>query len=404
MTDNGVLLIGDGDSEVVERTLVRSGRTVVRVTDPDEALAGLGGHAVVVIDVVPPPAIVTEVIKRFRANEAFAGTPVLAITSSADVEQRIALLEAGADDVMIRPLDERELEARVEALDLRHRRSTTLYGPALVVSSTKRMGKRLVVVFSPKGGVGTTTVAVNLGLALAGRSPDGVALIDLTPGGGHVAANLNVRPKATIADLANDTSLAKDGNAMRSTYLTAAERGVLVMAGVPNPSSGALLTAEVVEAILEGTLETVSTVVVDAGSHVDERSLAALGLADDVVVPVTPDYPALQSAHVFFDYLTETGTTISEPVIVVNETYAHQVLGPDDIKNALQKRVAARIPYDPLLFVRAANEGRPVLVAAPASPPAKRFEDLAAIILGEDTPQVHADTRRRGFAAIFGRG
>src|SRR3990172_10865888 len=111
------------------------------------------------------------------------------------------------------------------------RPSTTLYGPALVVSSTKRMGKRLVVVFSPKGGVGTTTVAVNLGLGMAGRSPDGVALIDLTPGGGHVASNLNVRPKATIADLANDTSLAKDQGAMRSTYLTAAERGVLVMAG-----------------------------------------------------------------------------------------------------------------------------------------------------------------------------
>jgi len=171
VTDSGVLLIGDGDSEAVERILVRAGRTVVRVSDPEEALGAPGGHAVVVIDSVPPPATIADVVKRFRASEGFAGTPVLAITSSSDVEQRIALLEAGADDVMIRPLDERELEARVEALDLRRRRSTTLQGPSLVVSSTKRSGKRLIVVFSPKGGVGTTTVAVNLALALV-EGPD----------------------------------------------------------------------------------------------------------------------------------------------------------------------------------------------------------------------------------------
>ncbi|HSL97379.1 MAG TPA: AAA family ATPase [Candidatus Deferrimicrobiaceae bacterium] len=404
MTDSSVLLIGDGDSEAVERILVRAGRTVARVSDPEEALAGPGGHAVVVIDSVPPPATVADVVKRFRASEGFVGTPVLAITSSADVEQRIALLEAGADDVMIRPLDERELEARVEALDLRSRRSTTLQGPTLVVPSTKRSGKRLIVVFSPKGGVGTTTVAVNLALALAGRSPDEVALIDLTPGGGHVAANLNVRPKATVADLANDTALAKDASALRTTYLVKAERDLLVLAGAPTPGSGELLTTENVETILEGVLEAVPTVVVDAGSHVDDRSITALGMADDVVVPVTPDYPALQSAHVFFEYLGETGTTISEPVVVVNEMYAHQVLGPDDIRTALQKRVAVRIPYDPLLFVRAANEGRPVFAAAPTSPPAKRFEELAAIIVGEDVPQPDTDTRRRGLAALFGRG
>src|SRR5207247_8617214 len=65
------------------------------------------------------------------------------LTSTDDVEERIRLLEAGADDVMIRPIDERELDARVEALDLRHRRSKELR-PSTLVAATRRPGRRLI--------------------------------------------------------------------------------------------------------------------------------------------------------------------------------------------------------------------------------------------------------------------
>jgi pilus assembly protein CpaE len=404
VTDTGVLLIGDDGSEAVEQMLARAGRTVVRVEDPERALATAKGKAVIVIDSVPPTITFAELCRRIRGDEDLAGVPILAILASTDVEDRIELLESGADDVMVRPVDERELEARLEALDLRHRRTSTLPSPSLFVAPTRRSGKRLIVVFSPKGGVGTTTIAVNLALALAARAPDQVALADITPASGHVAANLDVNPKLTITDLARDPTAARDVKTLNTTYLAAAARGLRVLAGARNSGDGAILNGELTETILEGLLEARPMVVVDAGSHLDDRSIGALGLADDVVVPVTPDYPALQSTHAFFEYLTTTGTTIAEPIIVVNETYAHQVLGPDDIQNALQKRVAARIPYDPLLFVRAANEGKPLLLTAPSSAPARRFDELAGIIVGEDAPRVASDTRRRGFAGLFSRG
>ncbi len=403
MTDSAVLIIGDGGSETVERILARAGRTVTRIADVDEAVAAAGQHAVVVIDSVPEPRTAVELCRLLRTAEGSAQTPILAITSATDVEVRIALLEAGADDVMIRPIDERELEARVEALDLRHRRTEELR-PSLVLERTRRGGKRLIVVFSPKGGAGTTTIAVNLALAIAKRAPGQVGLVDLTPSSGHVASNLDVHPKLTIADLARDVAAARDVEGIRNAYLVADARGLRVLAGAPDPAAGALVTSEVVTAVLEGVLTTVPIVIVDAGAHVDERVLTALGLADDVVVPVTPDYPALKSTHTFFEYLAETGTTIAEPIVVINEIYAHQVLSPADIQAALQKRVAVRVPYDPLLFVRAANEGRPVMVAAPTSPPARRFDELAMVILGEDAPQVAAEPRRRGFGGLFSRG
>jgi Flp pilus assembly CpaE family ATPase len=88
---------------------------------------------------------------------------------------------------------------------------------------------------------------------------------------------------------------------------------------------------------------------------------------------------------------------------VVNEIYALQTLTPGDIENALGRRVAIRIPYDPLLYLRAANQGTPVFAAAPTSQPARRYDQLAAILLGEDAPVAATEQRRRGLSGIFGR-
>jgi pilus assembly protein CpaE len=144
--------------------------------------------------------------------------------------------------------------------------------------------------------------------------------------------------------------------------------------------------------------------VVDLGSHLDDRVMASIEAADDVVIVVTPDFPALKAVHSFFEFLGQTGSKASEPTVVVNETYALQTLTPGDIENALGRRVAIRIPYDPLLYLRAANSGTPVFASAPTSQPARRYDQLAGVLLGEDAPGAGNEPRRRGLAAIFGRG
>ena len=402
MTDTRILLLGSAASETLDKVLGKAGRAMTRIDDPEKLAAAAADHDVVVLDAVPPPRSVTDVTRELRAVADLADVPILAITSSDDVEERIRLLEAGADDVMIRPIDERELDARVEALDLRHRRSKELR-PSTFVAATRRPGRRLVVVFSPKGGVGTTTIAVNLALAIGARMPDASAVVDLTPMGGHVATHLDIRPKLTIADLIRDSQGLISPEILRTTYLTRHERGVQVLAGSPSPTTAPLMSGEDATRTLEGLLAAVPNVVADLGSQLDERVVASLEAADDVVVVVTPDFPALKATHAFLEYLGEAGSKIAEPTIVVNEIYALQTLTPGDIENALARRVAIRIPYDPLLYLRAANQGTPVFAASPTSQPARRFDQLAAILLGEDAPVAAPEQRRRGLAGVFGR-
>ena len=403
MADTRILLLGNAASDPLVKVLGRAGRALTRIDDPSQIVTSGAEYDVIVLDAAPSAGSLADLCREVRAAPGLAEVPILAITSTDDVEERIRLLEAGADDVMIRPVDERELDARVEALDLRHRRSRELR-PSTIVASTRRPGQRLIVVYSPKGGVGTTTVSVNVALAIAARAPDGVALVDLTSMGGHVCTHLDLRPKLTITDLMRDSQGMISPEVLRSTYLTRHDGGVLVLAGAPAPSTATLMTGEETTQILEGVLAAVPTVVVDLGSHLDERVTAAIDAADDVVIVVTPDFPALKAVHSFFEYQAETGSQAHEPTVVVNEVYALQTLTPGDIDSALGRRVAMRIPYDPLLYLRAANQGTPVFASAPTSQPARRYDQLAAILLGEDAPGALHEPRRRGLAGLFGRG
>jgi pilus assembly protein CpaE len=404
VSDTRIVLLGDATSDPLAKVLGKSGRALTRVEDPDKMVAAAADHDVIVLDVVTPPRTVAEMARELSAVPELADVPILAITSTDDVEERIRLLEAGADDVMIRPVDERELDARVEALDLRHRRSKELRpSGGAVVASTRRPGRRLVVAYSPKGGVGTTTISVNLALAMAARAPDQVALVDLTPMGGEVATCLDLRPKLTVADLIRDSAGMISPEILRSTYLARQDSGLLVLPGSPAPTTQPLMPAGEATRILEAVIAAVPTVVVDLGSHLDDRVLAGLDAADDVVTVVTPDFPALKAVHSFLEFLGEGGSQRAEPTIVVNEVYALQTLTPGDIETALGRRVAIRIPYDPLLYLRAANQGTPVFSNAPTSQPARRFDQLAAVILGEDAPASSTEPRRRGLAGLFGR-
>ena len=158
----------------------------------------------------------------------------MCVSASEDVEERIAFLEAGADDVMARPFDAREIEARVEALLLRFQRSRDL---APVVSSdglTLARARRTVAVYSPKGGVGTTTVATNVAVAAAADRPDKVVLVDFALQFGGVATLLNLDPKQTIADVVRDETALHEPELLR-TYAMRHDSGLHVLAAPAAP-------------------------------------------------------------------------------------------------------------------------------------------------------------------------
>ena len=111
--------------ETIAPVLSRVGYTVT-VSEPADAFGKVADHRLVIIDVVTGEKSAPDICREIRATPTLSAIPVLCVSQSDEVEDRIRFLEAGADDVMAKPFDARELEARVEALLLRFQRSKDL--------------------------------------------------------------------------------------------------------------------------------------------------------------------------------------------------------------------------------------------------------------------------------------
>lgn len=370
--------------ETVATILSGVGYTVTRTADPGQALTTAAEHQLLVIDVTVGPRSAIEICTEIRSTPALAQVPVMCVSTSDDVEERIRFLEAGADDVMARPFDARELEARVEALLLRFQRSRDM-APVLGGDATVGRPRRLVVVYSPKGGVGTTTIATNVAVATAARRMDRVLLIDLALQFGGVATHLNLHPRQTMADLVRDDAGMREPELLRG-YAVRHESGLHVLAAPAAPEAAEMISAAHVGRILETALEAYDRVVVDAGSALDESVLTVLEAADTVILPVYAEIAALRAMHVLLDYLAETGSVVLKSTFVLNNQFAREILKLRDVESALGNKIGLELPYDPFLYLKAVNEGIPIVIGAARSVPAERFLRLAASAFGDDGP------------------
>lgn len=384
MPGNPILLLEADPTagDEIRATLTRGGHTVATALDVEGAIRMAPSHQMVIIDAVAGPMSAPDACRALRANAESATKPILCISRTDDVEERIAFLEAGADDVMARPFDARELEARVEALVVRFQRSRDM-SPMTETGPEPRRARRVVVVFSPKGGVGTTTIAVNVATVARQLHPDRTLLVDLDLQFGQVVTHLNLPLNHSLADLARDDEALRDPELLR-TYITTHDSGLQVIGAPGSPELAQLVTGKHVERLIATALTSFEAIVIDAGSTLDERSLAAFEAANSIILPIVAELGALKALHTMLDYLNETGSVMGKATFVLNNIFAKDLLKSSDVEGFLGTKMGVELPYDPLIYVKAVNEGVPVSTGAPKSAAAERLSKLAGIAFGGD--------------------
>ena len=120
----------------------------------------------------------------------------------------------------------------------------------------------------------------------------------------------------------------------------------------------------------------------DGGASLDDRMLAIFSRSDTVVMPVLPEIPALNAVHLLLEQLTETGQVGATTLFVLNNAFARDLLKRADIEAALGAPISADLPYDSIAYLKAVNEGNPVVRSAPKSMAAAGMRNLANIVLG----------------------
>lgn len=405
MSASAILLLEPDPTfaDLIRATLEGAGHPVTIVDDPEQAIKLAADHALVMVDVADAGAP-DGIVARLRQPSEQGQRLILGVAQGDDIEERIRLIEAGADDVIVKPFDGTELEAKVEALLVRLRRRGEM--PGAVGAGMGPAGRRVIVFFSPKGGVGTTTLAVNTAIAMAEGRPGRVALIDLDLQWGQVSTHLDLRPKATIAELTRDAQ-AMDEPSLIKTYMEHKEPGLDVLCAPLSPENGSLVTAEHVSRLTTGLRSTYDLVIIDGASTLDDRTQAAFEAADVVVFTAAPEIAALKALHTLLETLSETGAAVGKTVFVLNHVFGREMLKLQDIENSLAAKITLEIPHEPVLYLKAVNEGIPVVRGAPKSAPAERLNRLATLLAGSTDKAPAASTeaaKSRGLGGILKRG
>jgi pilus assembly protein CpaE len=390
----------------LEAALADAGHAVESVTTPADAVAVMRNRR--------PDLVVAEglaasgAIGSLRTGGASGITPVLVVAPAQDVEARIAFLEAGADDVIDGGFARSELESRVMALLIRS-------GKVRPELAERTSSSELVAFFSPKGGVGTTTLAVNTAVLLAGggapppSAANGteptipssrVLLIDLDLQFGQVATHLNLTPRFDLAGLATDDQALADPELARS-YLTVHGSGLAVLAAPARPEADFRVSVEHVQRIIELMRPSFDHVVVDLGSRLDPRALWMLEQADAHAFVLFPEIAALRGMSLLMAFLAETTPLQARTLLVVNHVFPKELLKTRDVQNLLHAKPAAEVPYTEVEIIRSVNEGVPLVMARPASAAAAAMRRLAQAVIGIEAPT--AASAKKARKSIFSR-
>jgi pilus assembly protein CpaE len=194
----------------------------------------------------------------------------------------------------------------------------------------------------------------------------------------------------SVTELARDLGTPDDHETVRA-YALQHPSGVSVFTSPVRPDASTPPSLEQLERVLDALAAVYDYVVVDAGSALDDRAQVLLGRADRVLITVTPEIPAVRATRMLIEQLAEYEAPAERHVVVLNHIFAADLVKSDDLRRSLQLPIDHEVPYDPLLFLKAVNEGIPVVISAASSPPAQALRRLASRLMGPVVQQAPAE-------------
>lgn len=395
MTQGRVLVVDDTKliTKMIHDKLAANGFEVAEAYDGPDALKRIKSFSpdLIILDVMLPGMDGYQVARTIRQDPQQVRTPIIMLTAKSGIAEKIAGFEAGADDYLTKPFDPTELELRVRALIARARA-----GRSDDAASTT--GK-IIAVFSLRGGCGVSAIAVNLAAALAQIYELETPLLDLSLETGGASIMLDLLPRMTLSLLAKEDTTVLDFSLINE-YLAKHPSGIRLLAAPTTPVLAELVTPRLVNQILTTMRSHFPHVVVDTPHDLTEPTLAALDMADTILMVVPPDMVSLKAATGALETFASLGYPDKRTVVVMNWVFPRRGLPQKEIEAALGRPIFATIPYDSDAVVRSINEGVPLVIAQPALVWAQTVEALAFQLSSVDAKVRAEATGLKRFAAV----
>lgn len=373
MAGEKILCVDDEDPirKLCTVYLGKRGYRVEAVANGVEALQLIeskGAPDLVVTDVNMPLMNGLELVKRLREDRRTARTPIIVLSAAKQEQDILAGYSHGADDYIGKPIDLAVLAAKIETI-LRQTRAAIA---PVEITAQRKLG--MVIAFAHgKGGVGATTLATNVAVALASDSKT-VVLIDLNLQFGTAAMFFDLRPRATIVEFARgDINRVTEEDF--SQFLADHKSGVRILAAPPSPEEADLVSVGAVQQAIDLGRGGRDAVVLDLAAKLDEITLAALDVTDMVCVVAAPHLAALRSTSDTLAMLKRIGIA-DERILVTLVRNTAKGIDDDGVAKFLKRRPDVVVPFAEKADA-AADLGIPYLLAEPNDKTSAALKQLA---------------------------
>jgi pilus assembly protein CpaE len=248
---------------------------------------------------------------------------------------------------------------------------------------------KIVTIYSPKGGTGCTTLAVNLALTLHNEDTR-VALVDGNLQFGDVAVFVNEQGKNTIVDLAPRAE-ELDPEIVEDVMLKHAASGLHILAAPSRPEYAERVSSTQFTKVLEYLRQMYAYVIVDTAHLLTDATLAAIDVSDLVVLVTTQDIPSIKNCRLFLDLSQTLGIERERILFVMNRFDKRINITPDRVAENLKQEVVSVIPFDEQTVTKAVNRGVPFVLDNKNQPAARGIFSLAESVRARVAAQESAD-------------
>ena len=347
---------------------------------------------VVLMDINMPDMDGIAATERLSAEVPTAAVVMMSVQGEADYLRRSML--AGAREFLVKPFSSDELTASIRQVYTREREKQSrmvVQQPVAAVATPapKAAGAerepgepgRVVAVFGPKGGVGRTTLAVNLAVAAATELGQRTCLVDASFQFGDVGVLLNLNPKnKSIAELIPELEQGEPES--MDTFVINHSAGIRVLLAPPSPEMAELITPNSAKRMIEALRMDHDLIVVDCMSSFNDTTLAILDLADTVLTMLSLEITSIKNIRLFLEVADQLGYSADKIRLVLNRADSSLGIRVADVEHSIGRRVDHTIVSDGRSVVYALNRGVPFFLSNREAQVSQDVLRLASAVIG----------------------
>ena len=330
-----------------------------------------------IVDLKLPEMDGFQILERLRKDPKYSHIPVIVITAQDVLSEKLKAFELGADDYLVKPFQPEELVARMGILARRSKATQIVQQQTGGKSTTP-----VITVHSLRGGVGCSSLVVNLGLAFYKLWGKQTLLIDGVLTAGQVSLMLDGKPGATWENLVGIDNEGVD-DAIVSELMVPHKSGIRYIASPRYPIAADTFTTDTLHLLMEKIKTHNEFVLIDTSHDFSDMTIQLLSMSSTILLVMAPEMASLRTAISALEIYDRLAIPTDKVKIVLNNNSSSPAIKQAQLEKVLKHPIDFVLPYEAGEVNRALNFGQPFILSNPDLPICLNLEKMAYILSDE---------------------